>query len=42
MLAWVVLLQHLTPKFEFDKQWAIANDIYISALEMNVQNLIRR
>ena len=41
MLAWVVLLQHLTPEFEIDKKWAVDTGIYICRpAKMNVQNLI--
>ena len=29
MLAWVVLLQHMEPKFEHDKQWACDRNIYV-------------
>lgn len=29
MLAWVVLLQHMTPKFEHDEAWACRQGIYV-------------
>ena len=41
MLAWIVLLQHLVPDTNFDKEWAIEHNIYISdPAKMGVQNLI--
>jgi hypothetical protein len=41
MLSWVVLLQHLTPSFDYDRAWAIAHNVFVAdPATMGVQDLM--
>ena len=41
MLAWVVLLQHMTPCFDYDREWAIEHMIFVEDPNtMGVQGLL--